>query len=511
MQNGHERVAAEPQLHLRNRTSTALLAALFAAAVLLPLLGHRPLTDWDEGIYAEIAREMLCAHTLQGFLAPHWNGHLWFEKPPLQMWLTAASLRLFGLNAFAARLPSALAGIATVTLLHAWLLRRVNALTAWLSTVILLSAFGFQHVARVGETDTLLALFCLLATLGLAELLKNRPLGWILFWTGFALALLTKGAGSLPLPLTALLLTLLNPRQLLRHARSFALGAALFLALTLPWHIYAYIHFGDTFLSPYLGLHVLHRATAAIEGHITHPWFYLWVLFISAPLFSLLYPAALTATFRRPDLSLLRPLALFALVELVLFSAARTRLPHYIAPAYPPLAAITAAWLASRFAALGQPSRSLGWQLALVAVVLYAALAALTDRPRRALHAPELLNGYTTPDNRESVALLQQLKRLQQTLPEGPLLVWRQSPVVPLTTDAFYARRLAQQVALVPPPPDLPLDPYDNQPHPLTDFLNTRQLLLLDRALIPQLPGGMTLIPLATGKSQQLVILVPAP
>lgn len=163
-----QHVPARPRL-------ASALAALLAAAVLLPLLGHRPLTDWDEGIYAEIAREMLATHT---FLIPHWNGHLWFEKPPLQMWLTAASLRLFGLNAFAARLPSALAGIATATVLHAWLQRRRNNLTAWLSTMLLLGAFGFQHVARVGETDTLLTLFSLIAVLGLAELLCRNPRGW---------------------------------------------------------------------------------------------------------------------------------------------------------------------------------------------------------------------------------------------------------------------------------------------------------------------------------------------
>ncbi|HEY4011337.1 MAG TPA: hypothetical protein VGM11_14375, partial [Acidobacteriaceae bacterium] len=40
------------------RVSCALAAGL-ACAVLLPLLGHRSLAMWDEGIYAEIAREML--------------------------------------------------------------------------------------------------------------------------------------------------------------------------------------------------------------------------------------------------------------------------------------------------------------------------------------------------------------------------------------------------------------------------------------------------------------------
>ncbi|HLI76897.1 MAG TPA: glycosyltransferase family 39 protein, partial [Acidobacteriaceae bacterium] len=264
--------------HLRLGPSAAL-AALLAALVLLVGLGHRPLTDWDEGIYAEIAREMLAAHTLHGFLIPHWNTHLWFEKPPLAMWLTGASLHLFGLDAFAARLPSALAGIAIVTVLHAWLLRRLPRegalLTAWFSTVILLSAFGFQHAARAGETDTLLSLFSLLAVLGLADLLLGHARGWLLFFTGFALAIMTKGAASVTLPLTALVLTALHPRHLLRHARTFTAGLLLFLALTVPWHAFVYASFGHAFLRDYLGFHTLTRATNAIEGHRTHPWFYL--------------------------------------------------------------------------------------------------------------------------------------------------------------------------------------------------------------------------------------------
>ena len=283
----------------RQPNRSPILAALLAAVVLLPLLGHRPLTDWDEGIYAEIAREMLAGHSLQAWLIPHWNGALWFEKPPLGMWLTALSLRFFGLNAFAARLPSALAAIAIVAILHGWVQRRRDQLTAWLSTVILLSAFGFQHAARVGETDTLLSLFSLVAVLGLAELLLDNPQGWLVFFPAFALALMTKGAASLTLPFTALALAALHPGHLFRHPKPFTAGLALFLALTLPWHLYLYSHFGRIFLRDYIGFHTFTRATSAIEGHHTHPWFYLWVLLLSAPPFALLYPFALTAPFRR--------------------------------------------------------------------------------------------------------------------------------------------------------------------------------------------------------------------
>src|SRR5258708_8436671 len=76
----------------RNRQiASTFLAALLACIVLLPLLGHKPLTNWDEGIYAEISREMLSL----GPLVPHWNYQPWFKNPPWILWITAPFFKLF--------------------------------------------------------------------------------------------------------------------------------------------------------------------------------------------------------------------------------------------------------------------------------------------------------------------------------------------------------------------------------------------------------------------------------
>src|SRR5580704_462227 len=125
---------------------STLLATLLACIVLLTLLGHKLLTNWDEGIYAEISREMLSSNPL----IPHWNYQPWFEKPPLMPWITAIFFRLFGISDFWARAGSALSGVAIVALLHTWLISRKSILAAWFSTIILLSIFGFLHVCRVG-------------------------------------------------------------------------------------------------------------------------------------------------------------------------------------------------------------------------------------------------------------------------------------------------------------------------------------------------------------------------
>ncbi len=87
-----------------------------AAAAWLSFLGRVPLFDWDEMNFAEIAREMLA---LGDWTRVHVNYELFWEKPPLFFWLQAAAMKLFGVGAFAARLPNALIGLANLWVLYA--------------------------------------------------------------------------------------------------------------------------------------------------------------------------------------------------------------------------------------------------------------------------------------------------------------------------------------------------------------------------------------------------------
>ncbi|MGA8938447.1 MAG: glycosyltransferase family 39 protein, partial [Acidobacteriaceae bacterium] len=441
----------EPLTQRQAILSTALAASL-AAIVILTLLGHNRLTDWDEGIYAQVSREMLRT----GWLVPHWNSLVWIDKPPLTYWITALFFKLFGISEFTARLGSALSAIALVTLLHNWLLRAcaltahsaTARLTAWLSTFILLSTFGFLHVARVGETDTLLSFGCFLALIGLANLLLQPdhapPHGWYLFWTGFAIALMSKGAASGTLFFTLLALLLLDPTLRRRARTHFFLGFLLFLALTLPWHLFMLHRFGQVFVKQYLGLHVLGRVAYQFDGHLTPWWYYARVLLFSAPPWVLLYPIALYAAFRglrkAPHLRSLSPFAVFALVQIVFFSCVQTRLPHYMAPAYAPLSALVAIWLADRLHAYTQShpaSRptTIRLQFATALAAIWIITALLTAHPRSQLHSPRLPNGEVTPNNREETTLLKQVFHHPTPLvanTPGPLLDWRTGTYNPI-------------------------------------------------------------------------------
>jgi len=83
----------------------ALLLLLAYLVIYILPLGVRPVMIPDEARYAEIPREMI---TTGNWVSPHLNGLRYFEKPVLGYWLTGISMQLFGDNAFAMRLPSAL-------------------------------------------------------------------------------------------------------------------------------------------------------------------------------------------------------------------------------------------------------------------------------------------------------------------------------------------------------------------------------------------------------------------
>lgn len=91
-----------------------LLIAIFGIIVFVPLLGDVHLFDWDEINFAEAAREMIVSKnylTVQIDYFPFW------EKPPLFIWMQVLSMKIFGINEFAARFPNAVCGVITLLVL----------------------------------------------------------------------------------------------------------------------------------------------------------------------------------------------------------------------------------------------------------------------------------------------------------------------------------------------------------------------------------------------------------
>lgn len=226
---------------MTRRERTSLLALWFFLG-LLPLL-VRPLWEPDEGRYAEIPREMLA---IGDWLTPHLNGVLYFEKPPLQYWLSALSMKLFGLHGAAARLPLALA--AGLLIWAAWrLASRLGAREPlWAPFMAATGLLAFL-VGQILTLDALFSGFLVAALAAFVEAVVRRregqaATGWtLLTFLLLAGAMLTKGLAQVILSGGILLGALpfawrdADLRRAVLRTALDPLGWLLYLALVVPW------------------------------------------------------------------------------------------------------------------------------------------------------------------------------------------------------------------------------------------------------------------------------------
>jgi 4-amino-4-deoxy-L-arabinose transferase-like glycosyltransferase len=476
--------AADPARQTVSRTAwSVFFACLLASVCLLTALGHRPLADWDEAIYAGISREMLSGHVL----APTWHFQSFLEKPPLYMWLTAALFHLFGVNEFTARVVSALSAIAVVGIIHGVVARLRGLPAAWLATVVLLTMRGFLRAGRVGELDMLLTLGCCISLWGISRIRSARLSGWYLFWIGFAVAVMTKSAAGVVIPATLLVHLFRERWPPSSFRKEFFAGAALFLALAAPWHLYMWHHYGAAFWHEYLGVQVLSRSTKQLDSHNNPPWFYLGVLSDYAAPWLLLLPFAVVRGMQKKPL---REFMVFAVVVLGLFSAASTRLPQYIVPIYPALAVIAADCIHGWVAESRPEQRARRLRFAVVLAVL--GLIASQSFGRK---TTELLLHRSTPspgeqDDRWLVPLL----RTAPAPPAAdPILLCIDGDVMPLPAAAFYTGRHLQQVYIRErADTSHSAHRYYVDPQPLADFVDSSpRLMVIDKATANALPATM--------------------
>src|SRR5579862_2009187 len=317
-----------------------------AAVALLWRLGATTLEGWDEGIYAEVAREMVAR---SNWLNPTWNFRPWLEKPPLLMWGMATGFRLFGVNEFWSRAPAALAGICLVLLTQAIGVRLRNLRTGVLSGLVLLSSYTFLFLARRGMTDAPLCLFLWLSVYAYLRARDGSPSWWLAVWSSMAMAFLTKSAAFAVAP-AAIGIALASEKRwkTVAMARPFWYGAVLAAGISLPWPILMWLRHGAGFLHEFLGYQVISRAVTPLENGRTESLYYLKALLWGAFPWSLVFPLALVwglSEARRN--SNYRIVVLIPAVTLMLYLLVRTKLYWYLLPAYPAFAILVASLIDS--------------------------------------------------------------------------------------------------------------------------------------------------------------------
>ena len=365
-----------------------------AVLVLLALLAlfvgvdnmQRPLAHPDEGRYSEISREMAASGD---WVTPRLNGIKYFEKPPLQYWASAAAFRLFGESPFTARIYTALAGLLALAAVGYTARRLAGPDAALLAVGVLLSSPYFLGMGGVVTLDMGLTAWTTVAVcaflLAAAGPPGERRRWTLLAWAGMALAVLSKGLIGIVFPAAAVFLHCLVHRDWRLLARlDWARGAALFLAITVPWFVL--VSAANPEFPRFFFVHEHFERFLTKSHRREEPWWYFWPILFAGflPWMLALVPAALEG-WRREAAAAGFPWRRFALLWsgfiLLFFSASGSKLPAYILPVFPVFALVLGDWLAR-----AEPRRL--WKMVAIVVPLLAVAIALAwGAPERARNA----------------------------------------------------------------------------------------------------------------------------
>jgi len=356
-------------------------------------LGLYPVMETTEARYAEMARLMLESND---WITPWFDyGVPFWGKPPASFWLTALSMKVFGINEFAARLPHVLGGIGIGYL--TWNLARQRSVEEGVYAPVLLGgSLLFFVSAGAVMTDITLVIGTTLTMFGFWQGLqtgsRSAQYGRWLMFIGLSIGLLAKGPIALILSGFPLVIWTLWQSQIYRVWRAFpwVLGMLLVVTLVAPWYVLAEQH-TPGFLQYFLvGEHwnrFIHSGWAGDLYGTAHayPRGTIW-LFALAGLLPWTFLLPLAALWYRRNPSSVKPapknrswqayLIIWALTPCLFFTFAGNIIMPYVLPALPAMALLAAGWLAHRFS-VRRASRILFIGLGLVFVIITVAIVQL--------------------------------------------------------------------------------------------------------------------------------------
>jgi 4-amino-4-deoxy-L-arabinose transferase-like glycosyltransferase len=340
------------------------LTTLTIAGCFLFIFGIGSYGFWDpwEPKYGQAMREMVESGDL---IVPHFMGAVRWTKPIFHYWAMYVPMKLFGVNEFTARLPSALAALLGVIMVYFFVKRLRSRKTALMASGILATTPHYFLMARQAMPDMLLTLF-LTASLGffsLARFGEKHKSGryYHLFYAALGLATLTKGpvAGAIVVGTVLLFLSididtslLTRPKKLLSKCFSLmkeyrlGVGIIIFLAIAGPWYAAILYKLGHFYIDDFLMYENIQRFAEPVRGHHGIVIFYVQTIMQGMyPWYGFL-PLSLLILFDRPkvDEEVRQKWFFFSwfLAVFLIFTAAGTKLYYYILPITPPLAVIVA-------------------------------------------------------------------------------------------------------------------------------------------------------------------------
>ena len=351
------------------RRAFALLALALVAA---PLIASAPLFDPDEGLHASIAQEMI---QRGDYVTPTFLGEPFLDKPILFFWAEALSLRVFGHNEAAVRIPPLLFGLfgmIAVAALGRALFDEATGLASGIAYGTMLLPLGVSEVAvhDIGLVGFMcIACWCMwkiaeppiasgsVASTSVASAFRRKSGLVVLAGVCLGLSILTKGlVGVVFTGIFAACLAVYRPAAGVRLGIALAIAGVIALLVAAPWYIamerahpgYLHYYFVERHLQGYL---------TATQRHAGRPfWYYVPILVGGAlPWTPYLFVAAASA---RQHALRIAVWSWFA-IGLVFLSIGESKLVTYALPLFPALAIVAGEYFARHLGAgiEGKPAR----------------------------------------------------------------------------------------------------------------------------------------------------------
>ena len=342
-----------------------LLLVLIYGLLWFGTLNYRHLIPSDEGRYAEMAREMLVTGD---WITPRYNGYKYFEKPPLQIWATAAAFQVFGMGEWQARLWTGLTGFLTILFIGFTGARLYSARAGWLGALVLASSPMWVISGHMNSLDMGLSAFLVMAlcSLLLSQSYEstNTSRNWMwACWVLMALATLSKGVIGVAIPGMVLVVYSITAWDWRIWKRlHFISGTALFLLITAPWFILV-AERNSEFLQFFFIHEHLQRFTENAHSRTGPIYYFVPLLLIGFLPWLAQIPGAILLAWkeRSSKFSSVWLLVCWFAVIMGFFSLSQSKLPGYIIPVFPALAMLVGKHLDKK---LGPANLlSLSWQL----------------------------------------------------------------------------------------------------------------------------------------------------
>jgi 4-amino-4-deoxy-L-arabinose transferase len=316
-----------------------VLLLAFVAFYLLPL-GMHGLWIPDETRYAQISQEMLLSGN---WVAPHFMGIRYFEKPAAGYWLIALGQAVFGQNLFGVRIASALTTGLSVLLAYLIARRLWNDPRKSFACALLYLSFGL--VAGQAGYSNLDPQFTLWVNLSLVALwfaldsstLRSRLGAWAVLGFACAMGFMTKGFLAWALPVLIAVPYMLWQRRLGELLRYGPLAVGVAVLVCLPWVLAIHTQEPDFWRFFFWNEHI-RRFSADNAQHVRPWWFFLPIMAVACLPWAGLLPDTLYQAWKEKRQPAIAFLALWLLLPLGLFSLSNGKLPTYIMPCLLPLA-----------------------------------------------------------------------------------------------------------------------------------------------------------------------------